>query len=197
MPRADTRRALIRAGSALIARQGFNNTGITAIVEAAGVPKGSFYHFFTSKEDFGLAVIEEFAAEHRARLDQILIDEKRTPLDRIRRYCAAGLTDMVEHDFARGCPIGNLGQELAGQNEIFRRQLDAVFNEWQALFADCLRHAQAAGEIGASWDVALLAEFFLASWEGATLRAKVTQSLVPMEAFIVVFFKHVLQVDSG
>lgn len=194
MPRSDTRHALIQTGSALIARQGFNDTGIMAIVEAAGVPKGSFYHYFASKEDFGLAVIDAFAADHKARLVDILGDQNTAPLERIARYFAAGLEDMIAYDFTRGCPIGNLGQELAGQNEIFRQRLDVVFNDWQGVFARCLGQAQAAGQIASHWDIPILAEFLLASWEGATLRAKVTRSVAPMEAFVTIFFQHILKI---
>ncbi|MHB8252527.1 MAG: TetR/AcrR family transcriptional regulator [Acidiferrobacter sp.] len=197
MASVDTRQALILVGSGLIARQGFNNTGLNAVLCAAGVPKGSFYYYFSSKEEFGLAVIDNFEAEHSARLEALLTDRAFSPLQRIRNYFDAGIADMVANAFSRGCPIGNLGQELAAQNEIFRVRLDAVFNGWQGRFADCLEEARQACEIVQETDVARLAEFLLASWEGATLRAKVTHSLTPMEAFVDIFFRRVLVPPAG
>jgi len=193
MTRTQTRQELIRVGGEIIARQGFNSTGINAVLSKTGIPKGSFYYYFANKEDFGLAVIEAFEAEHSARLDQLLTDQSVAPLQRIRNYCDAGLQDMQTYDFGRGCPIGNLGQELASQNEVFRMRLDEVFNGWQICFARCLEQARDAGELSANSDCERLAEFLLASWEGATLRAKVTRSLAPMEAFVDIFFERVLR----
>lgn len=193
MERSETRAELIRVGGALIARQGYNNTGINAVLTEAGVPKGSFYYYFANKEDFGLAVIEGLDVEHAARLDSVLGDELTPPLQRIRNYFDAGLADMVEHDYCRGCPIGNLGQELAGQNETFRSRLDAVFSGWKQRFVTCLEAAREAGEIAADSDVEALAEFLLAGWEGATLRAKVTRSTEPMAAFAQTFLDRVLR----
>jgi TetR/AcrR family transcriptional repressor of nem operon len=193
MTRTETRKELIRAGCEIIACQGFNSTGINAVLAAAGVPKGSFYYYFANKEDFGLAVIDDFEAEHSARLDSLLKDEAVAPLQRIRNYFQAGLEDMVAYDYGRGCPIGNLGQELAAQNEVFRTRLDQAFARWRKRFADCLEAARVAGEIDAETDVERLAEFLLASWEGATLRAKVTRSTAPMQAFVDLFFRRVLE----
>ena len=188
----DTRKALIVAGSNLIARQGFNNTGLSEVLTAVGVPKGSFYYYFSSKEDFGLAVIDNFEAEHTDRIKELLQDVAVSPLGRIRNYFEAGIAEMATLAYSRGCPIGNLGQELAATNEIFRMRLDEVFNGWQRRFADCLEEARQTGEIAQDSDVGRLAEFLLASWEGATLRAKVTHSLTPMEVFVEMFFQRVL-----
>lgn len=174
-------------------QRGYNDTGITAIVEACGVPKGSFYYYFASKEDFGLAVIDDFGAHHNQHLDEILQDEAATPLRRIRRFFEAGLADMVAYDFTRGCPIGNLAQELAAQNEVFRKRLDAVFDYWRNSFAECLLQAQLVGELESGQNTTQLAEFLLAGWEGATLRAKVARSLAPMEAFVEICFAQVLR----
>lgn len=193
MTRTDIRQKLIQIGSGMIACQGFNNTGIHAVLCAAGVPKGSFYYYFSSKEDFGLAVIDDFAKAHSKRLEILLNDEAVSPLRRIRNYFDAGIADMSLYRYARGCPIGNLGQEMAAQNEVFRLRLDAIFNGWQRQFAQCLEQARLGGEIAFDSDIERLAEFLLASWEGATLRAKVTHSLAPMIVFVEMFFDRVLQ----
>lgn len=193
MTRTETRQALIRAGSEIIARQGFNNTGVSAVLSAAGVPKGSFYYYFSSKEDFGLAVIDDFDAEYDARLDNLLNDTTVAPLQRFRNYFDAGLADMVRHDYGRGCLIGNLSQELAAQNEVFRDRLDTVFSRWTQHFVRCLEQARAANEIGPDQDVEQLAETLLNGWEGAILRAKVARSTAPMTVFADLFFSRMLE----
>lgn len=191
--RTDTREELIRVGTEIIAEKGFNTTGIEAVLKTAGVPKGSFYYYFPSKEAFGLAVIDHFALDYRQKLDSYLKNQRFSPLTRIRRYLEAGIGAMDDRQCSRGCPIGNLGQELAGQNEKFRTRLEQVFICWRQRFAECLEAARQAGEIGADSDVEQLAEFLLMGWEGASLRAKVTKSVKPMQDFITILFNKVLK----
>ncbi|MEQ5835638.1 TetR family transcriptional regulator C-terminal domain-containing protein [Marinobacter sp. NFXS9] len=193
-PGNETRTELIRVGSDIIARRGFNNTGINVVLKEAGVPKGSFYYYFGSKEDFGLAVIDDFAAASDARLDNTLGDHTQPPLVRIRRYLDTSIADMAACDFCRGCLIGNLGQELAGQNEAFRARLDGIFGAWQKRFAGCLDEARERGDIQSEMDPDALAQLLQMGWQGATLRAKVAKSVVPMERFAAMFFETVLGV---
>lgn len=191
--RTETREELIRVGTETIARKGFNTTGIDAVLKTAGVPKGSFYYYFPSKDDFGLAVIDRFAAEYEQKLDSFLKDPGFSPLARIRNYLEAGVAAMAGHRCSRGCPIGNLSQEMASQSEKFRIRLDRVFRTWKKRFAECLAEAQRAGEISADTNADQIAEFLLVGWEGATLRAKVTKSVKPMRDFIEILFARVLK----
>ena len=190
--RADTRSQLLQVGAELISTQGYNNTGIKAILDAAGVPKGSFYYYFASKEDFGLAVIEHFDAHYQDKLDRILDDDAVAPLERLRNFLEAGITEMGAGDFARGCLMGNLAQELAGQNAAFRERLQEVFSGWTARFAECLAAARRRGDLAPDSEPEQLAEFLLVGWEGAVLRAKVTRDPQPMQAFRDTFFERVL-----
>lgn len=192
MTRTATRDNLIRVGTEIISLHGFNATGINAVLSTAGVPKGSFYYYFSSKEDFGLAVIEGYAVEYAKKLDRFLMDVKLAPLDRIRNYLRDGVAGMSKCQCMRGCPIGNLSQELASQNETFRLRLDEVFRDWRRRFARCLAEAKKAGDIHKNSNVNHLAEFLLSGWEGAILRAKVMKSVGPMKAFIKVLFERVL-----
>lgn len=191
----DTRNHIIQTGADLIGHKGFGATGINGILTAAGVPKGSFYHYFSSKNDFGLAVIDTFAEEYDAKLDGILNDGSRSCADRLRAYFDTGLETMTTCDYTRGCLIGNLGQELAGQNEMFRTRLDKVFSGWEKRFERCIAEAQADGEIKADIDASDAASFLLSGWEGAILRSKVLKSTEPMDRFVGVFFKQCLNIS--
>ncbi|MCM0614152.1 TetR family transcriptional regulator C-terminal domain-containing protein [Marinobacter sediminum] len=191
----DTRNHIIQTGADLIGHKGFGATGINGILTAAGVPKGSFYHYFSSKNDFGLAVIDTFAEEYDAKLDGILNDRSRACADRLRAYFDTGLETMTTCDYTRGCLIGNLGQELAGQNEMFRTRLDKVFSGWEKRFERCIVEAQADGEIKADIDASDAASFLLSGWEGAILRSKVLKSTEPMDRFVRVFFKQCLNIN--
>lgn len=177
----------------LIGAQGYTATGIGAVLQRAGVPKGSFYHHFASKEDFGLAVIEAFTERFLARLEVFLADETLTPLNRLRIFLEKGLTQLEAHQFTAGCLIGDLAQELAAQHERLRARLDAVLSSWSARFALCLRQAQQAGEVPSSFDPDMIASLILSGWEGAVLRAKVMKSPKPVREFIDIVFATVLK----
>lgn len=188
----DTRNHIIQTGAELIGQKGFGSTGINAVLTAAGVPKGSFYHYFASKNDFGLAVIDTFAEEYDAKLEAILKDTTRSCVERLQAYFDIGLEAMASCELTRGCLIGNLGQELAGQNEAFRKRLDTVFHSWEKRFEQCIEEAQQAGDVDASVNPADAASLLLSGWEGAILRAKVLKSPEPMERFVRVFFRQCL-----
>ncbi|UFS72524.1 TetR/AcrR family transcriptional regulator [Geomonas sp. RF6] len=192
MEKRDTKAEIITAGTAMISLQGYNATGIDAVLKQVGVPKGSFYHYFGSKEEFGLAIIDRFAERYDQRLHTFLQDEEVTPLNRIRNYLESGLARLEQNQCSKGCLIGNLGQELADQNERFRARLDAIFGNWKERFAACLREAQNAGELTRDVDAETVAGFILSGWEGAILRAKVMKSPQPLRDFISILFSCVL-----
>lgn len=191
-----TRDKLIDAGAALIAQQGYNATGINAVLKNCGVPKGSFYHYFSSKEEFGLAVIEHFASEYDDNLAALFEDSSQPPLDRLRSYFAAGREHMYECDHSTGCLIGNLGQELAGQSDTFRDALNLVFQRWEKRLVSCLNEAQAQGAVSPTISSEALASFILSGWQGAILRAKTLKSVAPMEHFEAILFEQVLKVPT-
>lgn len=181
--REQTRDALLRAGTEILTEHGFASTGIDMVLKRVGVPKGSFYYYFDSKEDFGAAVIERYAAYFAHKLDRWLLDEERPPLARLAAFVDDAKDGMARFDFRRGCLIGNLGQELGALNESYRLQLEAVFRDWQRRLAACLEAARGAGELAPGADPAALAEFFWIGWEGAVLRAKLVRSAAPLERF--------------
>ncbi len=192
MARVDTRKLLIDVGTRVIGNQGFNPTGLNTLLQTAGVPKGSFYHYFASKEDFGLAIIDDTASKYAELVADYLQDERFTPLTRIRNYLQSGVERIRDGQCKRGCLIGTLGQELSTQNETFRARLDGVFEGWKQQFAICLQAAKISGELSADADVMQLAEFLLSGWQGAILRAKMQQTVAPLEAFISLIFLYVL-----
>ena len=188
-----TKAALVDAGTQLILEQGYHHTGIQDVLQAAGVPKGSFYYYFPSKEAFGMAVIAQFAAAYLARLEQYLGDTTASPLTRLRRHHEAMLARFERRGCRGGCLIGNLSQELADQSPRLRAQLDAVLTSWRERYAQLFREAQAVGELRADLDPQALADFYLDSFEGALLRAKVSKSPAPLRLFLTCMFDGVLQ----
>jgi TetR/AcrR family transcriptional regulator, transcriptional repressor for nem operon len=193
MATKDTKALLIKTGMGIIARQGFNATGIETILRQANVPKGSFYHYFSSKKDFGLQVLDHFAAGIDRIFNTYLLDETLTPLNRLRA-CVENLVVRFETNNCNiGCLVANLGQEMADQDEEFRERLAGVFATWTSHFEACLQAARDAGEIHASVVPVVAAELFLSGFEGALLLAKVKKSSMPVHTFIDAFFRSVLR----
>ena len=184
----DTREALVRCGMATLTEKGLMATGIDEVLRKVGVPKGSFYHYFESKEAFGHAVIDAYADYFARKLDRWLTDTTRAPLTRIQDFVTDAANGMTRHAYRRGCLIGNLGQEMSALPESYRARLEAVFKDWQARLAHCLEEARAAGELAEGADCAHWAAFFWVGWEGAVLRARLVRSEAPLHCFADGFF---------
>ena len=183
----DTRELLLRAGLETLTEKGFSAVGIDEILKRVSVPKGSFYHYFTSKEAFGLALIDRYGAFFAHKLDRHFLNQELSPLKRLDAFIDDAKEGMARFDYTRGCLIGNLGQEMGSSPESFRATLKATFEDWQTRFASCLIEAQAAGELSSKADVQQLASFFWIGWEGAVLRAKLERSSEPLDVFAQYF----------
>lgn len=180
----DTRDALVRCGTEILTEQGFLSTGIDAVLSRVGVPKGSFYHYFQSKEDFGHAVLANYADYFARKLDRCLLDASRPPLARIAAFVEDAKAGMQRFDYRRGCLVGNLGQEVIQLPEAFRESLEAILLSWQQRLALCLEAAKAEGELAPDTDCERWAAFFWIGWEGAVLRARLVRGNAPLDCFI-------------
>ncbi|OJY66653.1 MAG: TetR family transcriptional regulator [Sphingobium sp. 66-54] len=185
---SETRESLVRAGLVALTEKGFSATGIDEILKAVGVPKGSFYHYFDSKEAFGAELIDRYGKYFGRRLERFFADSERPHLQRLEAFTRDAEDAMARFAFSRGCLVGNLGQEMGALPESYRQQLSDVFVDWQHRTAACLRAAQAEGEIGTNHDVNELAAFFWIGWEGAVLRAKLERNADALRTFANGFF---------
>jgi len=181
--RLETREALIRCGTEVLTEKGFTATGLDEVLTRIGVPKGSFYHYFESKEAFGLEVVDHYAGYFARKLDRWFLDDSRPPLARLAAFVEDAKAGMARHGFRRGCLIGNLGQEMSALPEAYRERLEAVFQDWQARLAKCLELARSQGEIAADSDCDRLSAFFWIGWEGAVLRARLMRSAAALDIF--------------
>jgi TetR/AcrR family transcriptional repressor of nem operon len=188
-----TREALIRAGVVAFSEKGYSSIGLEELLGSAGVPKGSFYYYFASKEAFGLEVIEAYTAYFTRKLDGWFGDDGVLPLDRIRNFAADAQAGMARFDYHRGCVIGNLAQEMGALPEGFRERLTEVFADWERRLARVLASARTRGDIDAGSDCDELAAFFWVGWEGAVLRAKLERSGQPIELFAHMFLTRFCQ----
>jgi TetR/AcrR family transcriptional repressor of nem operon len=191
MPRANSRDHLVNAALETLHQRGFNGAAVQDITDAAGVPKGSFYNYFESKEALALAVIDRYAQNQRA-LAAVLSDESLPAVERLRRYFSSLATIFAEQNYERGCLLGNLSTELADQSRPIRDRLGATFAAWSRAIETCIRDGQKSGEISWDGEPRVLAAFLLNSFEGAVLRMKVEKDGSPLEHFMTLIFSRVL-----
>jgi TetR/AcrR family transcriptional regulator, transcriptional repressor for nem operon len=190
MARHNVREQIVDAGLKTLLKKGFNACGVRDITEAAGVPTGSFYNHFASKEALGAEIVERYGQDKSRRRD--LLDRALPPLERLRRHFA-GLNQMyADLEYARGCLLGNFSAELADHSPLIRERLAALSASWTKDIEDAVRDAQRDGAVSTKSDPADLAAFLLDAYEGALLRARVEKSGAPLERFMTITFAHLL-----
>lgn len=183
--RLDKRDLILAKGAQVMTRRGYHGTGVQEIVQAAGIPKGSFYHYFASKEEFALQALEHLYGPRLIRYAQALGDAGSSPRARILGYYG----ELVAH-FARQetpeyhCFLGSLSFEMAELCQPIGNQVESILQRSVAILAQCLDAARDAGELDAETDCAALAEFIGNAWEGALLRMKVGASAAPLNVFL-------------
>ena len=184
MAKQTTRENLIEVGLQLIRSSGYTATGINQVLEAAEVPKGSFYHHFGTKDEFVMEVIRRYAAGEQERLEKLLNGPEVSPLKKLRRY----FKDLIATYGRRGGPIagcllGNLSLEISGQNAEIRNLLRQAFDGWQSAIAKTIREAMEKHELPKTTKADDMAALLVNGWEGAQVRAKAEQSDMPLELF--------------
>lgn len=188
-----TRERILEAGAEAIAAKSFNSCGLAEILEKAGVPKGSFYHYFASKEEFGVALIERDAAHFLEMLRPIIEDKSRPPLARLRAVFEGARAECVAHGAERQCMIVKLAMEAAQLSEPVHAAVKSAYARWSALLAQVIREAQKAGEVGKGKDPVKLANLLVMLWEGATIRMQVDRSTQPVDDFLAFVFDSLLR----
>jgi len=188
----NTKELILEIGSDIIHRKGFNHTGLQEILQAAEVPKGSFYNYFKNKEEFGLQVIEYFANRFDRMAKSVLDDSTVSPLKRIEIFLDQFIDYFKLENYTRGCPIGNLSQEMGAINPKFRDKLKSAIDKIVQGYVKVLIEAQIAGEISDHLDVRETAYFIVTSWQGALLRMKLVKSSEPLENHKSFIFNYIL-----
>jgi TetR/AcrR family transcriptional regulator, transcriptional repressor for nem operon len=183
-----TKDRLLDAGLSMLLQRGYNHLGIQDVLAATGIPKGSFYHHFESKEDFGLQVIERYMVEVHAGLEQCLGDRAVPPLQRVRGFFEA-TREKYRGEGYLGCLLGGLGQELSGVSELFRGRIERCFQEIAQRITVCLDEAVSRGELAASTNTGQLADLLVDCWEGAALRTRLLRDPAPLNTMLDFYFQ--------
>lgn len=198
MKRIHNKDDIVQAGLDIILSKGFSATGVEAVLKQANVPKGSFYNFFSSKEEFGLAIIDRYVAEAVEHFSAIFSDESLPPLERVKKGFESRIWRFEDNDCTKGCLLGNLSLEMSDQYERVRERLEQALQGWARALSMLLLQAQKEKTIPEDLDPEMLAENLIASFQGALLRSKVKKSSDPLKNFIYLYFDRFLaQKEEG
>ena len=189
---ADTKALLIRTGLETLTEFGFSATGLDTILKKASVPKGSFYHYFKSKEAYGIALVDAYDSYFIAKLNHYLDQQNIPPLERIVNFTQSAIKGMGKYDYKRGCLVGNLNQELNHLSDEFKNRLLQSYTAWQEQIENCLNQAKQQGTISKTVNTQLMSEYFWIGWEGAVMRAKLTKSSIPLTLYTEMFLRALL-----
>jgi TetR/AcrR family transcriptional repressor of nem operon len=180
----DKKDHILRAGLELMKVYGYNGTGVKDIVDAAGVPKGSFYNYFESKESFAIDALETVADDDYRIGRQLLSAGGTSPLGQLQYFFEQNALRLSTDEFRIGCFFGNLGQEMSDSNEVIREKVKLVLKRNTQHIRELLDEAKDAGEIKQTAQTDIMAEFIFNAWEGTLLRMKASRSRESLDAFL-------------
>lgn len=173
----DTRDRLIETARNLFLEKGYANTGIAQILQTADVGSGSLYHFFPTKEDLLLAVLDRYKDMLWPVVIQPVFERVHDPIERVFGVLDGYRQMLTVTQFTMGCPIGNLALEMSNSHPAARQLLADNFTGWKQAIAGCL--TAAADRLPAQTSANALAEFVLTTMEGAVMLARTYRSLEP------------------
>ncbi len=192
MARGTKKQHILEKGAQLIHLNGFNNTSINDIVSAAEVPKGSFYNYFKSKEDYGLELLDFYESFFNEKVKTSLMNKTLPPLKRLKIF----LTDFEDFyasvDCSLGCPIGNFAEEMSDLNEAIRGKVVTKLENMKNKIKTVLDDAVIENEIEVTSKTEDLANFIVNSWEGAVLRMKADKCVEPLKLLNQILFSKIL-----
>ncbi|AWS44182.1 TetR/AcrR family transcriptional regulator [Streptosporangium sp. 'caverna'] len=185
MARQSMREEIVEAGLEQFHTYGYSAAGVKDITDAAGVPKGSFYNHFASKEALAVVAIQRYGDGLRLRE---LADGGVDPLTRLREHFEFLRDENLHRGITRGCLIGNFCTEIADHSEVIREAAQDGLRQWAALITKALTEAQGAGTVRADLNPETTARFVLNAWEGTLIAARADRSADAFDPFFDLVF---------
>jgi TetR/AcrR family transcriptional repressor of nem operon len=192
MSRISNKDRILADGLKVVLERGYVGASVRDIVEAAGVPQGSFTNHFVSKEAFSLEILDRYFANSRIVIDDTLRNDALPPLKRLRAYIDASIAAIRSHEVKNGCLVGNFAAEASDHSEIIRRRISEIYVELREATAYCLKAAVKAGELPKNLKINDVADFIVTGLQGAWLVSKVERDLTFAENFKKTLFSTVL-----
>ncbi len=172
---------LLTQGVKLLMEQGYHGTGLKEILDAVKIPKGSFYNYFGSKENFGAEVIQHYIEPFIKQLDTYLEHSNGDALSALTRYYRDLIAETEKQNFKGGCLLGNLMGEIGDTSEICQKALQSAVTRYRNIMRSALAQAQHQGTVRSDLTAEEMADLLLNTWQGALLRMKIEQSSEPLK----------------
>lgn len=187
----EAKERLLNVGLGLFFSNGsVNATGISKILKEADIPKGSFYHYFTDKNEFLKEVILHYNNLAISKLSDALSINTKRPKKKLRDFFVSVIKDFETNEYYFGCFLGNSGQEMSDVDESIRSLVKSSLGQWDRLIEQVIDEIRFNdNDYFTQLTSQELAMFMISSWEGALLRMKIEKSKEPLEQFIKIFFK--------
>ncbi len=176
------RKQLLDQGVSLLMANGYHATGLKTLLDTVQIPKGSFYHYFESKEAFGAEVIAHYIEPFIVQLANHLNNPDLDGLTALQTYFDELITELGQGDFKGGCLLGNLMGEIGNTSDICRASLKQAVIRYRDLLAIGLAKAQVEGTVRQDKSAEQMADLLVDTWQGALLRMKIEQSIAPIRA---------------
>lgn len=177
------REKLLDQGVHMLLTQGYHGTGIKEILDIVQIPKGSFYNYFSSKEEFAAEAITHYIDPFIQRLNMHLQDPQLDALSALKRYYAELISEVEKSGYKGGCLLGNLMGEIGDTSEICNRALKSAVERYKKLQQSALVRAQQEGTVRKDRSAESMADLLVNNWQGALLRMKIEQSVQPLQEF--------------
>ena len=192
MSRISNRDKIVANGLKVVLERGYVGASVRDIVEASGVPQGSFTNHFASKEAFSLEILDRYFANSRLVIGDTLRNDALPPLKRLRAYIDSSIAAIRDHEVKNGCLIGNFAAEASDHSEIIRKRVSEIYTELRDATAYCLKAAVKAGELPKGLKISEVSDFIVTGLQGAWLVSKVERDLAHAENFKKILFSTVL-----
>jgi len=170
---------IIKKSINIIHKKGYNGTSVKDITDAASIPKGSFYNYFNSKEDYAVEVMKFYFEEIKENSFSVFKEENVKPVERIKNFYKKSIEKQKEKEYKKGCLIGNLTEEMADVNIKIADIAEELHQEITNEIYKCLEEDLNINDE----EKKQLACFVVNSWQGAILRMKSSKNSKPLNAF--------------
>ncbi|MEM6767755.1 MAG: TetR family transcriptional regulator C-terminal domain-containing protein [Bacteroidota bacterium] len=179
---------IIKRGMELIRTKGYHNVGINEILKASNIPKGSFYNFFSSKEDFAKKAMDSYGSSSLQMIQSFLHNQALSPIQRLRSFYTYLIDANEEEGFIAGCLINTISMEVGGLNPALAEGADINFTSWLEEIAICVKEGQDKGEIRTDYSPKALAEYMHVGTYGGFSRMKMTKNREYLDSWLEMTF---------
>lgn len=183
------REDLLQKGIDLLVKHGYHGTGLKKILDTVEVPKGSFYNYFESKEQFVAEIIDHYSQTMLGKLDAFIEHAGDDPVAAIRGIYTA-LLDEIEKNGQTGCLIGNLAAEIGASSSLCQASMHRSYAAWEQRLVQFISAAQDQGLVRQDLAAGVLCNILWNTWQGALLRMKIDGSTTHLKQTVDVLLDH-------